>query len=597
MTKRPINYTSRDFNKIKADLENYAKRYYPSTFKDFGEASFGAMMLDLVAYVGDQLSFYTDYQANESFLDSAIEYKNVVRLGETLGFKYPSAARSVGTAAFFVLVPANSTTRGPDLNYLPILKRGTLLNSGGGVNFTLNDDVDFTNPDNEVTVARVDTNSGNPTYFAVKAYGQVISGRQYVESITVTDYQRFLSLELGRSNITEILSIKDSEGHEYYEVEYLTQDVVFQEQLNTENSRTAVPYNLRTIPVPRRFVTRFTPQNTTFVQFGYGSSENITGDVIADPADVVLDTTGRKYITDATFDPTNLIKTDKFGVVPTNTVLTVTYVANSNTDVNAPVGAINTAISPEFRFQNQGSLNAALVNSVIASLEVTNESPVVGDTSLLGIEDVRTRALGTFASQNRAVTRGDYINLCYRMPSKFGRVKRVNISQDPNSKKRNLNLYVLSENSTGKLISPNPSIKNNLKTWINRYRMLNDTVDILDGNVINFGINFQILPDMDVNKFQLLQDCVQALKDNYLNVVLNMGEPVYISDIYKILNDVPGVVDTVAVELINKSGGVYSEYEYEITSHLSRDGRYLIIPEDAVAEVYSADQDISGVVI
>ena len=92
MPKRPINYTSRDFNSIKQDLVNYAKRYYPTTFKDFNEASFGSLMLDMVSYIGDQLSFYTDYQANESFLDTAMEYDNVVRLAKQLGYKTPGSA-------------------------------------------------------------------------------------------------------------------------------------------------------------------------------------------------------------------------------------------------------------------------------------------------------------------------------------------------------------------------------------------------------------------------------------------------------------------------------------------------------------------------
>ena len=73
-----IDYTSRDFDSIRSDLENYAKRYYPDTYKDFNKASFGSLMLDTVAYVGDILSYYLDYQTNESFLDSAIEYNNIV---------------------------------------------------------------------------------------------------------------------------------------------------------------------------------------------------------------------------------------------------------------------------------------------------------------------------------------------------------------------------------------------------------------------------------------------------------------------------------------------------------------------------------------
>jgi hypothetical protein len=102
MAKRPINYTSRDFESIKTDLENYAKRYYPTTFKDFSEASFGALMLDLVAYVGDQLSFYADFQANESFLDSAIRYDNVIRLSETIGYKNQGVAKSTGQVAIYI---------------------------------------------------------------------------------------------------------------------------------------------------------------------------------------------------------------------------------------------------------------------------------------------------------------------------------------------------------------------------------------------------------------------------------------------------------------------------------------------------------------
>ncbi len=142
MPKRPISYTSRDFESIKEDLVNYAKRYYPTSFKDFNEASFGALMMDLVAYVGDQLSFYTDYQANESFLESALEYKNIVRSAEQLGFKMPGAASATGICSFYVIVPASAVSGGPDSSYIPILKEGTIVSSGTAV-FTLNEDVDL----------------------------------------------------------------------------------------------------------------------------------------------------------------------------------------------------------------------------------------------------------------------------------------------------------------------------------------------------------------------------------------------------------------------------------------------------------------------
>ena len=95
-----IKYTNRDFESIKDDLVNYAKVYYPDTYSDFNEASFGAMMIDMIAYIGDMMSFYVDYQANESFLDSATETQNIIRLAKQMGFKYPGSPSSTGICAF-----------------------------------------------------------------------------------------------------------------------------------------------------------------------------------------------------------------------------------------------------------------------------------------------------------------------------------------------------------------------------------------------------------------------------------------------------------------------------------------------------------------
>ena len=83
----PIDYTHREFSTIKQDLMEVAERFYPDTFQDFSEASFGAMMVDAVAYVADQLSFYLDYNVNEAFLDTSYQYSNVERHGRIMGYK------------------------------------------------------------------------------------------------------------------------------------------------------------------------------------------------------------------------------------------------------------------------------------------------------------------------------------------------------------------------------------------------------------------------------------------------------------------------------------------------------------------------------
>ena len=211
-------------------------------------------------------------------------------------------------------------------------------------------------------------------------------------------------------------------------------------------------------------------------------------------------------------------------------------------------------------------------------------------------DEIRERASSAYASQNRAVTRSDYISLVYRMPPKFGRVRKCNVVRDANSLKRNLNLYLLSEDVNGNYVEPNLNLKDNVKTWINRYRMVNDTIDVLNGKIINIGIKFRVIADLEVNKYELLQACTDKLIRRFLNIKFEIGEAIYISEIYKLLNEVPGVVDTTNVELINRAGGVYSNYVYDVDSNLSEDGRYLMIPEDAAAEILLPTTDISGVI-
>jgi len=83
----PIDYTSREFESIRRDLIDLASRFYPDSFQDFSEGSFGAMMIDSVAYVGDQLSLYLDYNVNEAFLDTSYQLSNIMRHGRVLGYK------------------------------------------------------------------------------------------------------------------------------------------------------------------------------------------------------------------------------------------------------------------------------------------------------------------------------------------------------------------------------------------------------------------------------------------------------------------------------------------------------------------------------
>jgi hypothetical protein len=230
----------------------------------------------------------------------------------------------------------------------------------------------------------------------------------------------------------------------------------------------------------------------------------------------------------------------------------------------------------------------------VNSLEVNNEQAILGDISLPSITELKERIYNVYAAQNRAVTALDYKSLCYSMPPQFGSVKRVNIIKDPGSLRRNLNIYVLSEDNSGKFIATNSTIKENLKEWLNQGRMINDTIDILDGRIINVGIEFDAVSTLEASRFDVLNNATVALAQFYKNK-RQIGEPFYLSDIYNQINKLPGVVDTTRVKIVQKTGLNYaSNINFNIDDNMSADGRYIDIPDNAVVEIKYPDVDIKG---
>jgi hypothetical protein len=588
--KIPINYTNREFQGIRRDLEQIAERFYPDSFQDFSEASFGSIVLDSMAYVGDQLSFYLDYNVNEMFLDTSFQYTNVLRHGRILGYKNQGRPSTYGVASLYILVPASTIGLGPDTDYLPILKRGSRFTSQSGLNFVLLDNVDFSDPKNQVVVANVDSGTGAPTFFAIKAFGNVVSGFFKRESVTVGDFERFKLLELNSNNVSEIISVTDAEGNEYFEVENLSQDIIYREIPNNNYLEENAPSVMKPILVSRKFIS-FTERSRTFIQFGSGNPNE--SNVVADPQKVAMNIFGKSYVTDTTFDPTRLTKNENFGVVPTNTTLEIIYRVTNPTNSNVAVGNLTSVSNANFEFKDRTNLLTSKVDSVISSLEVSNEKPITGDTTRPSSGEIKRRIYDSFGTQNRAVTQVDYENLVYRMPAKFGSIKRCSVQRDPDSQKRNLNMYVVSEDSFGKLILTSDTIKKNLKVWINQHRMINDTIDIIDPYIINLGVNFVVSARDGVNKFDLNERCVAQLSRKYGNAFY-IGEDISIADMYNELGKVSGVYEVVLIKLVNKNGTNYSGNTININKNLSPDGTSLVIPKNAVVEIKYPDTDIKG---
>jgi hypothetical protein len=591
--KVPINYTDRDFNSIKDSLVSHAKRYYPDRYKDFSSAGFGSLLLDTVAYVGDVLSFYLDYQTNESFLETSIEYNNVLKHARQSGYKFQGVATSYGEVELYATVPALDNGIGPDMSYAPVIGRGTTFTSTGGIPFTLLEDVVFSNA-SEIIVASVSNDAASlPTHYALKAMGTVISGFVKTQTISIADYQRFPKLKINDFDVVEVISVFDTDGNQYYEVDNLSQDIVYRSVANKSEDKITTPFILKPFPVPRRFVTSY-ELPFMYMQFGYGTDENMNIEESLDSSKVALNLYGKNYISDSAFDPTNLIKSDKLGIVPSNTTLTVVYRKNGASNVNIAANTLTSIVRPIVNFEDSQNLVFTKASEVIQSIQVRNPNPISGDVSLPSVEEVKYRAYGMISSQSRAVTREDYLSLIYNMPSKFGAIKRASVVQDVNSFKRNLNIYTISENQNGNLSSPTATLKKNLKTWLSRNKMINDTIDILDAKIVNVGIQFEIMADDHVNKYDILNQAISALASEVSISKYNIGEPIRVSNFYRTLKNIDGLLDVVSIKIVKKVGTDYSSVDFDIKENTSLDGRLVGIPMDHIFEFKFPNLDIVG---
>jgi len=590
-----VNYTNRDFNSIKQDLVDMAQQYYPDTYKDFSENSFGSYILDTVSYVGDMLSFYLDYQVNESFLETALEYENVRRLARNTGYKFTARPAAYGMATFYIMVPANTTGLGPDRSLVPILRAGSEVQAQTGTTFVLTEDVDFNNPKNEVVAARFSDTTGKPTEYAVRAQGQIRSTVLFRSTVSVGSFKRFQKVRVGGAGIAEIKSVVDSEGHEYYEVDHLSQGVVYINTTNPNAANDGIPQIIKPKAVPRRFVV-VQDETGTYLQFGYGTDEEITTTDITDPSQVALKMSGKPYITDLAFDPTKLLDTNTLGVAPSNTTLTVLFYQNDSDSINVAQGNLNKISVSSMTFPNESSSTRILQSSVRSSLEVSNDTAIVGGTSLPTSEEIRYRTYAIRAAQKRSVTRNDYEAYIYMMPAQFGSVKRASIINDPSSTNRRLSVYLISEDSRGNLIQSNATLKENVKVWLNKNKMLNDNIDIYDAKILNIGFDYEIIVHPTKDKIEVLNSVNRKIRTEMANKMY-IGEPFYLTNVLNIINKVDGVVDTTKVmpKLMNGSG--YNDAPVSIDEIKSKDGTYLKAPRNVVFEIKNFATDIRGTAV
>ncbi len=612
---KDVKYLNKDFNSYKNQLMEFAEVYFPNNFNDFSEGNPGMMFLEMAAYVGDVLSFYTDTQLRESFLTLAQEKENLYNLAYAMGYKPKATSAASVDLEIFQLVPAlgSDNNFNPDFNYALKIDENSSFKSTEGPVFYINNQVDFSfsSSFSPTNVSIYSYNGTNPEYYLLKKSTKAISGERKTQTFTIGAPEQFKTLTLFDSNIISIESVIDSDGNEYYEVPYLAQDTIFEEIENTgandselQQYNQQTPYLLKLKRSSRRFISRFKANNELEIQFGAGTSDKADEEIIPNPDNIGLGIKDGRSSLNQAYDPSNFLYTKAYGQVPTNTTLTVTYLVGGGLSANVSSNTI-TEVKTLFS-SNKPNLEIPLLKFIKSSVASTNKEAAKGGGAGDSIEDIRLNTMANFSAQQRAVTKEDYLIRTLSLPPKLGRIAKAYIIQDdqtspllteperiPNPLA--LNLYTLGYDANKHLSILNTATKTNLATYLEQYRMLTDAINIKDAFVINFGLDFEITAFKSYNNEEVILKCISELK-NYFNIdKWQVNQPIIISEITNLIAGVTGVQTVEKVELKNKNGLSlgYSQYKYDFMG-ATRKGVIYPSLDPSIFELKYPNTDIKG---
>tara|TARA_R110001583_G_scaffold16272_12_gene66698 strand:- start:7019 stop:8869 length:1851 start_codon:yes stop_codon:yes gene_type:complete len=598
------SYLNKDFSAFRTELSQYGQIYFKDKINDFSEAGLAGMFIELAAMVGDNMSFYLDHQFGELDLLTAIEPANVEKLVRSAGVKIRGAAPATITVNFYLEAPAilKDNDYVPDVSVLPRIEAGTIVVSSSGVKFELMDPVNFAETDQDGKIraiyATMKTDADrNPTSFGVKKSGFCTSGLTIAETFDIPDkFVPFRSITLASSDISDIISVKDTDGNQYYQVEALTQDVVYKRILNTTSDSDFVSENLELIPAPRRYISEMSRQTgKTTIKFGSGNANSTDDDIMPDPADLSLPLYGkRKTFSRFTLDPNKLLQTRTLGVSPRNTTISIRYRAGGGLRDNVAAGSIKTISTLITKFP--ATTLSSRIASIRASMRVTNTEAAEGGESPMTLNELRSAALAFRNSQSRIVTREDLIARIYTMPSNFGRVFRVGLRDNPSNPLASV-VSIISRDSVGKLIVSPDTLKENLRLYLNEYRLISDAIDIVDAKVINVGIRYQVVIDSTANSTLTIQKINNSLKQYMLIENFQIDQPVMKSDLLNIILNTSGVLSLVTFNIVNLTGAkganIYSKVTFSVTANTDRE--IITPPPGSIFEVRYPDDDIIGI--
>ena len=627
-----INYTSKDFSTIKADLIEYTKSYFPDTYKDFNETSPGMMLIELSSYVGDVLSYYVDYNYKENILSTATEKRNVRRLAEFLGYKTPNKTPSIVKLKVTAEIDANSDGT-PDYSDVPAqIPNGLQIQSSidSELLFETTGEVDFSisgSPDTPmISSPNLDAN-GEASSYTLTRYVQAVSAETKTKSFTITSPTKFLELDLGEDNVIEILNCTDSSDEKWYEVDYLSQERILKETYyNDDSDRTtgynqgditdtsliSIPYTLDYINTNKKFVTKFdVDTNSTKLMFGNGLYKyNVTGSSNSSIFTTIeqngLTLNGESF-SSINANVNDLLGTNNLnmGETPTNTILTVQYRVGGGPNSNAQAGELTT------------------IADGTTGITVTNDEPATGGTDGQTVDEIRTNANAFFGSQLRCVTREDYQARILNLPAKFGNIAKCYVERIDDT--GGLFVSTLSYNQNKQLVQTPELVLRNIMLYINQFRMINDALDfgfdtngiLFSGYFINFGVKFTVNADRRFNSSDVKIQVIDTIKDFFKIEKMQFRQTINLNDLQYNILGLEGVIGIKTLELFQDGSndgtgnrkfyyyaangdviGTDSNYgfQYEIRN-ATEDGIVKPSITPSVFELRNPDADIYGKVV
>ena len=621
--KKDVSYLGKDFGQFRRNLVEFTKQYFPDSYTNFNQSSPGSLFIDMAAYVGDVLSYYADANLKESLLEHASERGNIYDIAKSLGYRPKNVVPAYTMLDVYQIVPAIGTGINvkPDFNFAISIKPGMRVkqNNGEAV-FRTTDSIEFGfsssyNP-TEITIYESDAATLLPTYYLLKKQVQAVSGDIKTTSFTFSSPIAYDKVLLPDTNIIEIISVTESDGDAWYEVPYLAQDTLFDAIPNlAENDselsvyRSESPSLLKMKKTSKRFITKMRSDNRLEIQFGAGVSDNNDEEIIPNPSNVGNGLSSFRKGVDVDIDPSNFLYTRAYGQAPSNTTLTVTYAVGNGISDNVEASVLTEINFIEYQDDINSTNNANLVNFVKQSIAVTNPAPAAGAKTSDTLQDIKNNALANFATQNRLVTREDYIVRSYSMPAKFGSIAKAYIVPDDQLTQENyqqtrianplaMNMYVLGFNQDKQLVSLNQAIKENLKTYLGYYRMLTDAINIKDAFIINIGVDFEISVLSNYNSNETLLKCINELKIFFDIDRWQINQPVIKSEIVNLLGNVKGVQSVINVKFNNlyKTTSNYSGNVYDLES-ATRNGVIYPSLDPSIFELKFPNQDINGRVV